>query len=68
VNFGICVAIPRRNDLVDIELVDNNYPTMLDGASLPDLLARYDLIDSSARCWCSADRVRRAATIFHRFR
>jgi hypothetical protein len=28
-------------------LVDHNYPTMLDGESLPDLLTRYDVIDTS---------------------
>jgi hypothetical protein len=33
--------------LFDMEEVDHNYPTMLDGASLPELLTRYDVIDAS---------------------
>jgi hypothetical protein len=33
--------------LFDIDPVDQKYPTLLDGASLPELLARYDLIDDS---------------------
>jgi hypothetical protein len=33
--------------LFDMEEVDVNFPTMLDGASLPELLTRYDVIDTS---------------------
>ncbi len=33
--------------LFDVEGVDHNFPTMLDGASLPELLTRYDVIDAS---------------------
>lgn len=35
--------------LFDIEPipVDHNFPTMLDGASLPELLTRYDVVDTS---------------------
>ena len=33
--------------LFDIDLVDHNYPTILDGQCLPEILTRYDLIDST---------------------
>lgn len=33
--------------LFEVELVDSNYPTMLDGRSLPELLTRYDVADAS---------------------
>ena len=33
--------------LFDVELVDGNYPTMLDGRSLPELLTLYDVADAS---------------------
>jgi hypothetical protein len=33
--------------LFDVELVDQNFPTMLDGASLPGLLSRYEVADAS---------------------
>lgn len=33
--------------LFEIELVDNNFPTVLDGRSLPELLTRYDVADDS---------------------
>jgi hypothetical protein len=36
-----------RSVLFDVELVDKNFPTMLDGASVPELLTRYDVVDSS---------------------
>ncbi len=41
--------------LFDIELVDYNYPTLLDGESLPEILSRYDVVDSSG-----------AMTVLHR--
>jgi hypothetical protein len=36
-----------RTVLFDVELVDRNFPTILDGASLPELLTRYDVADTS---------------------
>ena len=44
--------------LFDVELVDRNFPTILDGASLPELLTRYDVIDTTG----SMLVLRRAAT------
>jgi hypothetical protein len=35
--------------LFNCAAVDEKYPTMLDGASIPELLARYDLVDGSGR-------------------
>jgi hypothetical protein len=40
-------ASAARTLLFDVELVDRNFPTMLDGRSLPELLTLYDVIDSS---------------------
>jgi hypothetical protein len=33
--------------LFDVELVDRNFPTALDGLSLPELLTRYDVADAT---------------------
>ena len=46
---SLCAGPSRAAErfLFDIELVDENYPTMLDGESLPELLTRYDVIDGT---------------------
>jgi hypothetical protein len=36
-----------RTILFDVSPVDHNFPTMLDGASLPELLSRFDVVDDS---------------------
>jgi hypothetical protein len=40
-------ASAARTLLFDVELVDRNFPTMLDGRSLPELLTLYDVVDAS---------------------
>jgi hypothetical protein len=40
-------ALAARTVLFDVELVDRNFPTILDGASLPELLTRYDVVDAT---------------------
>jgi hypothetical protein len=40
-------ASAPRSILFDVGLVDRNFPTILDGLCLPELLTRYDVVDTS---------------------
>ena len=44
--FLLSPAAPQ-SILFDIQAVDNNYPSILDGLSWPNLLTQYDIVDTS---------------------